>query len=55
MIETLRPVIGTLVGAAAGWAVYRFIGCSTGSCPITSNPYLSIIVFAVMGLLLSIK
>lgn len=27
------------IGAILGYAYYYFIGCNTGTCPITSNPY----------------
>lgn len=30
-----------LIGMAAGFAYYYFIGCTSGTCPITSNPYLT--------------
>jgi len=34
--------IGIVVlGAALGYAYYHFIGCASGMCPITSNPYIS--------------
>jgi hypothetical protein len=29
-------------GGVAGYAWYYFVGCTTGSCPISSNPYISI-------------
>ena len=39
-IDFTKLLIGTFVGAIGGYAYYYFIGCSSGSCPITSNPYL---------------
>jgi hypothetical protein len=49
----LRLAIGIVLGAAAGFAYYKFVGCSTGACPITSNPFISTIYGAVMGALAS--
>lgn len=37
------------IGAAGGYLWYRFVGCRTGSCPITSNPWASTIYGAVIG------
>lgn len=42
-----------LGGGALGYAYYRFIGCASGTCPITSNPYISTIYGAMMGYLVS--
>jgi len=49
----IKLIAGIILGAAAGYAYYRFVGCSGGSCPITGNPYISTIYGAVMGLLFS--
>ena len=49
----IRLLIGIVLGAAAGFAYYRFVGCSSGTCPITSNPVISTIYGAVMGALAS--
>jgi len=38
-------------GAVLGLAFYRFIGCSSGACPITSNPWLSALYGAALGAL----
>jgi hypothetical protein len=44
-------IIGILVGGASGFAYYHFVGCASGTCPITSNPYMTTIWGAVMGYL----
>ncbi|MBE6932166.1 MAG: hypothetical protein E7464_02115 [Ruminococcaceae bacterium] len=49
----LRPLCFTLGGALAGLGYYYLIGCSTGSCPITSSPLLSAVYMALIGWLLS--
>jgi hypothetical protein len=46
------PAAVGLVGGAAGYLIYRFIGCSAGACPITSSPYLSVLFGALIGALL---
>lgn len=43
---------GSLVGAAAGYLYWEYIGCLSGSCSITSNPVNSTIYGSVMGGLL---
>ncbi len=50
----LRRVLPVLGGATIGYAYYYFIGCNTGSCPITSNPYISTAYGAFAGLILAI-
>lgn len=45
-------ILGASIGAILGYAYYYFIGCSTGNCPITSNPITSLLYGAVMGVLL---
>jgi hypothetical protein len=49
----LRMVLFVLGGAAAGFAYQRFVGCRTGTCAITSNPYVATVYGAVMGYLAS--
>jgi len=49
----LRLFLGILVGGGLGFAYYKFIGCSSGTCPLTSNPIISTIYGAVLGVLLA--
>ena len=48
----LFTLIGAIIGAAAGFLYWKFIGCSTGSCAITSNPVNSTLYGTVVGGLL---
>ena len=41
--------------ALVGFGYYYFVGCSTGSCPITSNPWRSTAYGAMMGALLTLE
>lgn len=45
-------IAGILVGGILGFAYYYFIGCSTGTCAITSKPLNSTIYGMVMGYLM---
>ena len=48
-----RLIIGVVVGGVLGYGAYRFIGCSTGTCPLTANPWISTILGMVFGALVS--
>ena len=49
----LKRILPVLAGALLGYAYYYFIGCTSGSCPITSNPYISTIYGSVIGFVIS--
>ena len=49
----LKLIIGVVIGGGLGFAFYKFVGCSTGTCPLTSNPIVSTIYGAVLGALLA--
>ena len=51
--KLLRPLLFTLGGALAGLAYYYLVGCSSGSCAITSNPLSSMLYLGLAGLILS--
>jgi hypothetical protein len=44
--------IGVLFGALFGYLYYKYIGCSSGTCRITSKPLNSTLYFALVGGLL---
>lgn len=45
-------IIGSVVGAVAGYLYWQKIGCSSGTCAITSKPVNSILFGAIMGAVL---
>jgi xanthine/uracil permease len=48
----ILKIIGILVGGVAGFLYYHFVGCTSGTCPITSNPYITVVYGALLGYLL---
>ena len=49
----LRLVLFVLGGAVLGFGYHRFVGCRTGACMITANPYIWTLYGAVLGYLVS--
>ena len=45
-------VSGALFGALAGYLYWKYVGCLTGTCAITSNPIRSTVYFSIIGALL---
>ncbi|MDP3448137.1 MAG: DUF6132 family protein [Eubacteriales bacterium] len=48
----LPMMILAVVGAIGGYLYYRFVGCVSGTCPLTSNPYISTVYGGVLGALI---
>jgi len=48
-----RIITGAVIGGVAGYGYYKLVGCSTGACPITSNPITSILYGAILGVLIA--
>ena len=48
-----RDLIGITLGAVAGFLYWKFVGCSSGTCMITSKPINSTLYGALMGFLIS--
>ncbi len=45
-------IVGMVLGAAGGYLYYHFVGCASGTCAITSNPWISTLYGSMMGGLL---
>jgi hypothetical protein len=45
-----KSIIASLIGALAGYLYYALVGCSSGGCMISSNPVVSTLYGALMGL-----
>jgi len=52
-MKILKIVVAVVIGGGLGFLYYWKVGCRTGACPITSNPFISTAYGAVMGALLS--
>jgi len=40
------------IGLVGGYLYWRFIGCKSGSCPITSTWYMSVLLGGLIGYLI---
>ncbi len=49
----LVNIIGLVIGIILGYIYYIKVGCNSGSCPITSNPWMSMIWGGILGYLVS--
>ena len=46
-------IIGIILGTLAGFLYWKFVGCSSGTCTITSKPINSSLYGALMGYLIA--
>jgi hypothetical protein len=54
MTKPMRVLVAITIGAVAGYCWHRLVGCSTGACPITANPYISTLYGAMVGLMIAL-
>lgn len=46
-----KRILSIFAGAGLGFAYYYFIGCNSGTCAITSSPYISTAYGGLIGFL----
>lgn len=51
IVRNWKVLVGGALGALVGYGYYYFIGCNSGSCPITSKPLPSTAWGAMIGLI----
>jgi hypothetical protein len=44
-----KPFLGITLGGLAGFMYFYFVGCRSGSCPITGSAWSSVIVGGLFG------
>jgi LytS/YehU family sensor histidine kinase len=49
ILKNKLTLIGIVIGAIGGFLYYQFVGCSNGSCAITSKPLNSTLYGSLMG------
>jgi len=52
IIKHKLTIVGVFVGAIGGYLYYHFVGCTSGTCAITSKPLNSTLYGAMMGVFL---
>ncbi|MBN2486742.1 MAG: hypothetical protein JXB34_12280 [Bacteroidales bacterium] len=50
--KTVILSVSIVTGFIAGYLYWRFVGCTSGSCPLTSNWYSSTLFGGVFGYLI---
>jgi len=53
MKQSLKVGLGAVAGAAVGAGVGYFGKCVSGTCPFTSDPVVSAVIFAVLGAMIT--
>ena len=50
---SINVILGIIIGGVVGYGFYKLVGCSSGACPLTSNPWVSTIYGALLGFLIT--
>lgn len=52
IVKYKLELIGVIIGSIVGWCYWYFVGCASGTCPITSSPINSSLYGSLLGGLL---
>ena len=44
-----KHILFTMVGATLGFTYWKFVGCTSGTCPITANWHTSVLFGSLIG------
>jgi len=50
----MKIILGVIIGAVIGFGVGYFGKCTSGTCPLTSNPYVSTVIGALLGAMVTL-
>jgi len=50
----MKIILGLVMGSVIGFGIGYFGRCASGVCPLTSNPVVSTIIGALLGLMFAI-
>ena len=53
MNPILKLVLGAVGGAVLGLLMYRFVGCRSGACPLTANPWIAMVIWGALGAMMA--
>jgi hypothetical protein len=49
----MKMILGIAIGGLIGFGIGYFGKCASGTCPMTSNPFISTILGALFGAMLA--
>jgi len=49
----MKMILGIVIGGAIGFGIGYFGKCTSGACPLTSNPVISTIIGVVIGAMIA--
>jgi uncharacterized membrane protein YedE/YeeE len=51
----MKMLLGLVIGGVIGFGIGYLGKCTSGACPLTSNPIVSTIIGALIGLIIGMK